>query len=270
MICNVQYIRKFKESNGFVPYFVCMDELLLLKNRFAELSDRAFERGIYTNSEFLTQAEQSELLKMKLPVKLLLYGGYDSAERRIAVFGDEEDFGYECDIPVAFVLIEPVQMKFADALSHRDFLGSLMGLGLRREMIGDIIIKENKAYLICLESVAEYIINQLVKVKHTSVKCSLCSDVPEDVLPVLRYEEHIVASERLDVVISAVFNLSRNVSQSKISAETVFCNSVLQINSSFILPENTTVSVRGSGRFIYDGVIRTTKKNKLVIAIRRY
>jgi RNA-binding protein YlmH len=98
-------------------------------------------------------------------------------------------------------------MKFADNLTHRDFLGSLMGLGLRREMLGDIIIKANVAYLVCLDTVSDFIINQLNKVKHTSVKCSLSTDIPTDVLPELKYEELIVSSERLDVLISAVYNL---------------------------------------------------------------
>ncbi|MBR5233339.1 MAG: hypothetical protein IKW03_03925 [Clostridia bacterium] len=247
-----------------------MDELSLLKNRFAELAQRSYERGIYTNSEFLTAAEQNELLKIKLPVKVSLYGGIDNAERCIAVFGDEDELGYECFYPVKFIKIEPLQMKFADNLTHRDFLGSLMGLGLRREMLGDIIIKENVAYLVCLDTVSDFIINQLNKVKHTSVKCSLSTDIPTDVLPELKYEELIVSSERLDVLISAVYNLSRNDSQKRIEAETVFCNSFLTVSSSFVPSEGTLISVRGLGRFIYNGVLRQTKKGRNVIAVRIY
>ena len=258
------------ERNGLIPYFVCMDEFALLKNRFSELSERSFDRGIYTYSEFLTQAEQSVLLKMKLPAELSLYGGYDNAERCIAVFGDENELGYECVYPVRFIKIEPMQMKFADKLSHRDFLGSLMGLGLRREMLGDIIINENVAYLVCIDSVADFIINQLDKVKHTSVKCSESDYIPTDVLPELKYEEYIVSSERLDVLVSAVYNLSRNESQRRIDGETVFCDSVLTVNASFVPATGSIISVRGLGRFIYDGVLRQTKKGRSVIAVRIY
>ena len=247
-----------------------MVELSLLRNRFTELSQRAYDRGIYTNSEFLTRAEQSELLKMKMPVKVALYGGIDNAERCIAVFGDENDLGYECIHPVKFVKIEPLQMKFADRLTHRDFLGSLMGLGLRREMLGDIIINENVAYLVCLDSVSDFIINQLDKVKHTSVKCSESDYIPSDVLPELKTLEFIVSSERLDVLISAVYNLSRNDSRKRIEGETVFCNSALTDNSSFVPTSGTLISVRGLGRFIYDGVLRQTKKGRNVISVRIY
>ncbi len=247
-----------------------MDELSLLKNRLSELSQRSYNRGIYTYTDFLTQAEQSELLKLKLPVKFFLYGGYDNAERSIAVFGDEKVTGYECSYPVVFVKIEPLLMKFSDNLTHRDFLGSLMGLGLRREMLGDIIINENVAYLVCLESVSDFIISNLDKVKHTSVKCSVSDFIPDDILPELKYEELIVSSERLDVLISAVYNLSRNDSQKRIEGETVFCNSILTVNSSFTPKDGTLVSVRGLGRFIYDGVLRRTKKGRNVIAVRIY
>lgn len=247
-----------------------MDEIILLKNRFSELASRSFDRGIYTNSEFLTQAEQSELLKMHFPVKVSLFGGYDNAERCIAVFGDENDIGYECIFPVKYIKIEPLQMKFADKLTHRDFLGSLMGLGLRREMLGDIIINENIAYLVCLDTVSDFIISQLDKVKHTSVKCSESDFIPADILPELKYEELIVSSERLDVLISAVYNLSRSDSLKRINGETVFCNSVLTVSPSFIPEAGTLISVRGLGRFVYDGVLRQTKKGRNVIAVRIY
>ena len=247
-----------------------MDELALIKNRFNDLAARSYERGIYTCSEFLTMAEQSELRKMKLSVKTELYGGYDNAERCIAVFGDEADLGYECAYPVKFIKIEPLQMKFADKLTHRDFLGSLMGLGLRREMLGDIIINENVAYLVCLDTVSEFIINQLDKVKHTSVRCSLSDYIPSDVLPELRYEELIVSSERLDVIISAVYNLSRNESQKRIEGETVFCDGMITVSSSFVPKSGTLISVRELGRFIFDGILRQTKKGRNVISVRIY
>lgn len=251
-------------------FHVLMDDLTLLKNRFNDLASRSYERGIYTYSEFLTQAQQSELKKLCLSVKTQLYGGYENAERCIAVFGDENELGYEFSPPVVYICIEPLQMKFADTLKHRDFLGSIMGLGIKREMLGDIIIKENIAYAVCLDTVADYIITQLEKVRHTNVKCTLCEFVPQDILPELTYEEFIVASERLDVLISAVYYMSRNESQKKIEAETVFCNSIVVTNTSFLPQKGSIISVRGYGRFIYEGVLRTTKKNRNVIAVKKY
>lgn len=247
-----------------------MDELTLIKNRFNDLAERSYEREIYTYSEFLTMAEQSELRKMRFSVKTELYGGYENAERCIAIFGSEDEFGYEYCAPVVFIKISPVQMKFADDFTHRDFLGSLMALGIKREMLGDIIIKDNHAFIICMENIADYIISQLDKVKHTSVICELCDTLPENVLPEFEYQEIIVASERIDVLISAVYNLSRNESQKRIESETVFCNSILVNNTSFVPHPGSIISVRGFGRFIFDSVLRTTKKGRLVVAVKKY
>ena len=247
-----------------------MDDLQLFKNRMNELAQRSYQKGIYTYSDFLTCAQQSELMKLRLSVPFTLYSGYTNAERCIAVFGDASDFGYEPSAPLSFIRIEPLNQKFADKLTHRDFLGSLMGLGIRREMLGDIIINENAAYVICIDSIADYIVDNLDKVKHTSVKCTGCDTLPDAALPELTYKELIVSSERLDVVVSAVYNLSRNESKAEIESELVFCNSTLQTNSSYLLPSGTVVSVRGYGRFIYDGILRITKKDRYVIAVRIY
>lgn len=247
-----------------------MDDIQLFKNRMNELAVRSDNKCIYTYSDFLTTAQQSELVKMRFSVRYKLCGGYDNAERCIAVFGDASELGYPSAPHVSFIKISPLQMKFADALTHRDFLGSLMALGIRREMLGDIIIKDNCAYLICIDSVTGYITENLDKVKHTSVRCTECNALPDAALPELTYKELIVSSERLDAVISAVYNLSRNESKAEIESELVFCNSALQTNSSYPLPSGTVVSVRGYGRFIYDGVLRTTKKDRNVIAVRIY
>lgn len=246
-----------------------MEELTLIKNRFNDLASRSYEREIYTYSEFLTMAEQSELRKMHLPVKTELYGGYANAERCIAIFGSEDDLGYGHCAPVVFVKISPVQMKFADNFTHRDFLGSLMALGIKRETLGDIIIKDNHAFIICMENISDYIISQLDKVRHTSVICELCDELPGNVLPEFECQEIIVASERIDVLISSVYNLSRNESQKRIEAETVFCNSVLINNTSYIPQSGSIISVRGYGRFIFESVLRTTKKGRLVVSIKK-
>ena len=178
-----------------------------IQKRFEELSSRAANRYYTTFSDFLNMEEQSELLALRLNSPFRLYGGYDGAERCIAAFGDECN---ECQFPISFIKIEPSSKKFADKLTHRDFLGSLMGLGIKRETLGDIIIKDNTGYLMCLDSVADYIIGSLDKVKHTSVKCSAVPELPQGVQSEPEEQQEIVASLRIDVVAAAVYNLSRS------------------------------------------------------------
>lgn len=247
-----------------------MDDLTLFKNRMTEKAETSYRKGIWCYSHFLTVAEQGELKKLRLPVGVSLYGGYENAERRIAVFGDENNLGYEASPPVVFLRISPVAEKFADELTHRDFLGSLMGLGIKRATLGDILLDGNNAYLICLESIADYIQTQLSTVRRTSVSCEMTDCLPENALPKLTPEEVLTSSERLDALIAAVWHLSRNAAQGLITGEKVFCDSVLITSASFMPKPGSVISVRGCGRFFYDGVLRSTKKGRNVIAVRKY
>lgn len=235
------------------------------QKRFNELSNRAFEREYAVYSEFLGIAEISELSSMHLNSPITLWGGFEGAERVVACFGNRDYFADNSDFPVKCIKISPLNQKFADKLSHRDFLGSLMGLGLRREVLGDIIVNENCGCLFCLETVSGFIIDNLIQVKHTSVKCEITEDVPEDVLPVPVSREFTVSSERLDAVVAGVCKLSRSKASDLIAGEKIFVNGILKTNASFSLKSGDKVTVRGFGRFVFTDLERNTKKNRKVI-----
>lgn len=237
------------------------------QKRFEELAQRANDREYSVFSDFLGLSEISEISAMRFSVPVTLWGGYENAERCVACFGDREYFADKSDYPIKCILIKPVNQKFADTLSHRDFLGSLMGLGIRREVLGDIIISENKGYLFCLETIADYIIENLTQVRHTTVKCELTDNIPTDILPQPENLEIIVSSERLDVIVSAIYKMSRSQVLPVFHTEKVFVNGVVKTSPSAILNVGDKVSVRGFGRFIYNGVLRHTKKDRLVINI---
>lgn len=247
-----------------------MNDTTLMQNRFSDMAERAAAKGLWVYSDFLTEAEQSALMKMRLPAKVSLFGGYESAERRLAVFGDEADIFYPAEPPVTLLCIAPLQKKFADALTHRDFLGSLMALGIKREMLGDILVSNNAAYVFCLEKMADYIINELKSVKHTSVCIKKTDKLPPLLMPETKRMEYIVSSERLDVLIAAVYDLSRSESQRLVDAERVFVNSIITKSASAVLKPQDKVSVRGYGRFLYIGVVRTTKKGRSVVAADKF
>lgn len=239
----------------------------LIEKRFLELARRADEKYYTTFSEFLNAGEEAMLLNLKLDTPFRLYGGYDGAERCIAAFG------YDCEeaqFPICVVKIEPVAQKFADKLSHRDFLGSLMGLGIKREVLGDILIKENIGYLFCLDSIAEFIVQNISKIRHTTVKCEIIGEVIESIQSTAVETQEIVASERLDVLVAAVYRLSRNAVKEYFTERKVFVNSVLCENFSFIPKEGDIISVRGMGRFVFNGVSGKTKKGRLVAHLAVY
>ena len=244
-----------------------MNDDELLKKRFIELAERSEKFFTYEETKFLSMAEQSELMKLGLNAELI--GGYDSAERRIAVFGSEETTGYPYESPIKTVKIAPKAQKFAEQLTHRDFLGSLMALGITREMLGDIQIYENEGYLFCLGSIAEYVCANLTEVRRTPVKCTV-SELPEKLSEPPAPISCVIASERLDAIIAAVYKISRDEAKKLAEKELVFINGRLTVKGSAQLTENDVISVRGKGRFVFLGIERETKKGKLRVTVRRY
>lgn len=241
-----------------------MNEDELLKKRLYELSNRAYQRGYATFSEFLNQEEISTLMTLKLDINPILFGGYDTSERCIACFSEDDIYEY----PIKCIKIEPVQQRFADKLTHRDFLGAIMNLGINRNMIGDIKIDANTGYIFCIDSICEYIIDSIDRVKHTSVKCEEITELPKFINQVLDISEIIVSSTRVDAVVASVLKLSRSSVSKLFSQEKIFINSRIITKESYILKDGDRISVRGYGKFIFDSEIRRTKKDRIVIGLR--
>ena len=245
-----------------------MENDQILENHFRDLAEKSASGCYYTYSSFLSLAQQDLLAKTRLGASL--FGGYENAERKIAVFGSEEAFGYTEDAPIACLKIEPLMQKYADTLTHRDFLGSVTGLGLERDVTGDIIIHENVGYVFCLENIADFIMQNLTKVRRTDVKCTRVPSPPVETLALPEERAFFVASERADAVIAAIYGFSRSECQKLFGQKLVFIDSKLCENPDARIPEGATVSVRGSGRFVYMGISKTTKKGRLCISARVY
>lgn len=241
-----------------------------LKNRLMELAARAERRCEYVSSEFLTTAEQSVLCSLQTPAPYVLDGGYAAAERRAAVFGRAEDAGYPAQAPVCWLKIAPKNEKFADALTHRDFLGSLMGLGIRRETLGDIIVSGATGYLCCMDTVAGYIAEQLHEVKRTAVTVTRLSSAPDAAGAPPEDMEVTVASARLDALIAAVYDLSRAQAQELCAQGRVFVDSRAEDDCARALGSGSVVSVRGHGRFICVGAAGETRRGRLRYAVKVY
>lgn len=127
-----------------------MQDEQLIKKRFLDLFQQAQRKGIVCFSDFLTLNEQNILNSCagSLGITYELSGGCFYAERQIAAFLPDALY-YEWSYPIKCIEIAPAYPKFADTISHRDVLGALMNLGIAREKLGDILIKDNKAYLFC-------------------------------------------------------------------------------------------------------------------------
>ncbi len=244
------------------------EDIRQLQKRFEELAARANGRGRYTYTQFLTLAEQDVLQKMvrQLDAPFVWMGGYEAAERRLACFGREEEMGYAPISPICCLSIAPVSKKFAGDLGHRDFLGSLMALGIKRQLLGDIQIVEGVGYLFCLEEIASYLCENLISVGRTTVRCEPC-EAPEQLSLPPEPSEVVVASQRLDALIAAVWKLSRNQAQELLERGMVFIDGRLVENAAHTLREGDVVSVRHQGRFRYEGTLRETKKGRLRVCV---
>ncbi|MCM1115363.1 MAG: YlmH/Sll1252 family protein [Clostridium sp.] len=237
----------------------------MIEKRLNELYERAYEKYYNTFSDFLNLDEQNALEKLYLPC--VKFGGYNMAERIVAGFGENIE---EKDFPISVLEIAPVNQKFADKLTHRDFLGGVMNLGIKRELIGDIIVNNNVGYLFCLTRIKSYILENLSRLKHTSVTVREIEHISEDIIIQPETTEIITASLRLDAVISSAFKLSRSEAVKLFRQDKVFVNSRQIDNTSYQMKENDVVSVRGFGRIQYQELLRTTKKDRLVIRIKIY
>ena len=248
-------------------------EDLLLQKRFVELAKRSYTQNMFTFTEFLSLPELDLFYQNEPQLKfagVTVFGGTEGADRKIIRFGSKEELGYEEPFPIVCILVEPLLEKFGEQLSHRDYLGALMNLGIKRENLGDIFMKGKKGYVFCLERIAPYIIENLTQVRHTHVKTTI---IEEDGEFVQKEKEEMVvlsSSERIDGVIAKVYNFSRSQSVELFRGKRIYVNSRLCENNSYQIKTGDIVSVRGYGKFVYNGVGYQTKKGKLSVKVGIY
>ncbi len=248
------------------------DEVLFRK-RLEELAGKAYGNSQYLFTGFLSLAELGIYYSMERElsyVKVTVFGGTNDCERVMLRFGDEELCGYVEEFPIECIEIAPLIEKFGEELSHRDYLGALMNLGIERSTLGDIIIIGKNAYLFCTEKMAPYILENLDKVRHTNVKCQIAPKVPESTITRLDRKTVQVNAARTDSIIAKIYNMSRSESVELFRAKKVFVNGRLNENNSGQLKPEDKVSVRGFGRFKFIGVSGETRKGKLNVDVDMY
>lgn len=221
---------------------------------------------------FLTPVEQVNFEQLiwqaKAEVDYLFYGGSDEAEYKVlAVFPDFMELEVT-EFPIRCLCINS-SAKNAD-ISHRDVLGSLMGLGFKRDRIGDIWIGEDQIQVLCEAEMASYIEYNLERIGRYRVSCEVKS-VEALVVPVVEGEKYFktVSSLRLDAVLSAGFNLSRGSAQKLIDTERVKVNHLVQSKSGFLLKEGDVISCRGKGRLVIESVDGVSKKDRIKITLSK-
>ena len=280
-----------------------MDEKSLLRGRIRELAGAAYQNDYMTHTVFLSASEQAlvyDILRAdgENPVSekaygapFVVWGGWEESERNVFCFlpsymDKESLISAEMTEPsvVSCIRITPVNARFADALTHRDYLGALMHLGIERDQIGDILTEHagdkslegpekggrEQAYVFVLKDMAQTICHDLTQVRHTTVTVSEVAPVQCTVRPAFTVEEGSVASERLDAVLAFVYRLSRGKAQELVAAEQVFIDGRTAYSAGYDLKPGSRVSVRGHGKFVYEGQVHTTRKGRLYVRVKKY
>lgn len=242
-------------------------------NRITETANTCYSRNIQTYTDFLDLHEQSLLntvIKNFPPVEYKTMGGFDMAERKILVFYPYEDFPIVS--PFVILNIKATDSRFSkEKLSHRDFLGSLLGLGLERCVFGDIVTQEdNSAYVVVMKKMADYVCNNLVKVRNTPVSCEISEK--KDISNEIRFKEisGSVASVRLDAIIALSFGISRNHIIEYIENGKVYVNGRVITTNAYKISPLDIISVRGLGKVKFAGESKTTAKMRHIVTVLRY
>ena len=145
-----------------------------------------------------------------------------------------------------------------------------MNLGIERSKLGDIIVDNGRAILFSKEELADYIKENLTRIKHTTVQAKIIPDYEVSYEP--KYDElkGTVPSIRLDTILSIAYPLSRSKLTPLIQSGRVFVNGKLITSNGYHLKEGDMISVRKMGRISYTGILSETKKGRYMVSVRKY
>lgn len=247
------------------------EETLFCK-RLTELSQFAYQKNLCYYTDFLNLNELNLFYQTKqtfAPTLTKIWGGFEDAERVMVCFYTNSSF-QKPEFPIEVIRVQSSNQKFCDALTHRDYLGAILNLGIERSKIGDILVEETGAYLFCNKTICSFILDYLTKIKHTNIKCSIVSFQNQQFEPNLQKISGTISSIRLDAILSVAYQSSRTGLTSLISNGKVFVNGRMVESNSYSLKEGDIVSTRGYGRFRYEGINHQTKKGRYSITIMKY
>jgi len=220
-------------------------------------------------SQFLNEAEigtVKEFVKGRQDCNWAFFGGNEDNERCIfGVFPEWEEPDNE-SFPIAIL---KAQAGFNRELTHRDYLGTVLSLGLERSKVGDILVRDKTAYIFVMEDIADYIIFNLKKIANCGVKIKRVDKAEK--LPEREYKfmNAVAASLRLDAVLASSLKLSRKEASMAVLSGKVSVNHKPITDVSFLLKEGDLMSVRGEGRIILEETGTQTRSGRIHILLKK-
>lgn len=208
--------------------------------------------------------ELSSLINTYDTISFSLIGNEDSESKAFLIYPEYMDEVNAAD----YISLIRIDKKDYD-IAHKDVLGSLLSLGIKREKLGDIIINDEAIYFYIRNEILDYVLLNLEKIKNYGVELEVI-DLEMPIARDVDYEEKLVtcASARLDLVLANVYNLSRSDAKNAIEAGLVKVNYKVTYKISETLEVGDMVSMRRHGRFIVGDYLGLSKKDKLKLIIK--
>ena len=196
--------------------------------------------------------------------KVKSYGFFEDAERRMISFNNL----YE--IPYPMKILKIVNSSKFNTLNHRDYLGALLGLGINRNKIGDLILKDGECYLSTCEDISDFIVNNLNTVGKAPCKVIILEDDFIPFTPEFKEEIILVPSLRVDSIVSKLMKISRSKAQDVIeSAKVLIDYNIVRDKSKEVLTSER-ITIRGVGKFILGDIVGNSKSGKYKVIVKKY
>jgi Uncharacterized conserved protein, contains S4-like domain len=223
-----------------------------------------YETTIFTQ-DFLTPNIWSFFYKrLSHVLEIDCYGAFEESERRMISFNNI----YNSPYPITMLKI--INNSKFKTLEHKDYLGAILSLGIKRSKIGDLVIKENKCYFVVCEEIGKFVVDNLISVGKNPCTVEMVTEIDE--LPRIDLTESIinVASLRADAIVSEIANCSRANAVKLIDSGKVLIDYSDDINKSSEVKFDSRITIRGKGKYIISEIIGKTKSDKLRIKIKKY
>lgn len=240
----------------------------ILRAHITDKQCKCFNKNIQTETGFLDLRQQSIAYEISrnFCVPFKLFGGYEEAERKKLYF-----FPNYINEPSNNIKLINITYKGIKQLTHRDFLGSILSLGLKREKIGDIIVFENGCQIIIENDIADFVYSNLSTAGKSTLNLSVTSiDNIKLQKQNVKLIKDTVMSLRLDAVISSAFSCSRSDAAKHIINGSVYVNDLLVQKTDKLVCEGVKLILRGKGKAILKSVGDLSKKGRINIEIVRY
>ncbi len=234
-----------------------------MKEHLYDLAEQHYTQNRQTETDFLTPEEFSSLQPLLRSVDYADPHVFSEEwERKVIHFGS--------DAPdIAVLSIRPHGGANA-GLRHPDYLGALIGTGIERRVIGDLIVQPDVCYAIVKKHIASFLANTLHEVGRSQVRIEILDALPDETMPHPISDEVIVSSLRLDRFVSTAFHLGRNAAQEAIEASQVAIDGVIEKRPHLLLKPGQRISMRHKGKVQFEQIRRETKSGSLILSVVRF